>query len=68
MSVIGIDLGITRVSLVVLRDGDVAEEVARATERADAAVLLDQLEAMVDGARAADLEAVGLGLPRIVEL
>jgi glucokinase len=67
VSVIGIDLGITRVSLVVLRDGDVAEEVARATERADAAVLLDQLEAMVDGARAADLEAVGLGLPRIVE-
>ena len=65
---IGVQLGPTRVAVASLRDGMLGEPLVRPTDRSDAASLLDQIEAMVDGVRAEDVRAVGLGLPRIVDV
>jgi glucokinase len=65
--VIGVQLGPTRVAATTLRDSKLGDPLVRPTERSDAAALLDQLEAMVDGVRSNDVSAVGLGVPRIVD-
>jgi glucokinase len=65
--VIGIDLGVTTVAVVLVRDRDLGERLVQPTERSDAAALIDQLAALVQSARAADLSAVGIAVPRIVE-
>lgn len=65
---IGVHLGPTRVAVASLRDGVVGEPLVRATDRSDAASLLDQLEEMVGSVRTEDVRAVGLGLPRIVDV
>jgi len=67
ISVIGIDVGATRVAAVSLRDGGRGEPRVQPTERSEAAMLIDQLAAMVQSAGADDLQAVGIGVPRIVE-
>jgi glucokinase len=66
-SVLGIDLGVTRLAVAPLRDGQLGESRVRATERSDAAALIDQLAAMVETVRTDDLQGVGIGVPRIVE-
>jgi glucokinase len=66
--VIGAHLGPTRVAVAPLRDGALADPLVRPTERADAAALLDQLEGMVDSVRGADVVAVGIAVPRIVDV
>jgi glucokinase len=66
-SVLGIDLGVTRLAVAPLRDGELGESRVRATERSDAAALIDQLAAMVETVRTDDLQGVGIGVPRIVE-
>jgi glucokinase len=55
------------VAAAPLRDGELPEPLVRPTERADAAALLDQLEAVIDSVRSRDVAAVGLGVPRIVD-
>jgi glucokinase len=65
--VIGLDVGVTRVTAASLRDRRLGEPLVQPTERADADALLDQLEAMVAGARGDDLAAVGVALPRVVD-
>src|SRR2546423_14370245 len=66
-SVLGIDLGATRVAVAPLRDGELGESLVQATERSDAAALIDQLAAMVGLVRTDDVQGVGIGVPRIVE-
>src|SRR2546423_3556269 len=66
-SVVGIDLGVTRVALAALREDGLGEPLVQPTERSDAAALIDQLEAMLERARPDDLAAVGIGVPRVVE-
>jgi glucokinase len=65
--VIGIDVGVTRTALASLRGGALGESVVQPTRCSEAGELVDQIEAMVDIARAEDLEGVGVGLPRAVE-
>ncbi len=65
--VIGIDLGPTKVALASLRDGQLGEPLARATERSDPATLITQLAALVESAGIDDLQGVGVCVPRIVE-
>jgi len=66
-SVIGIDLGITRVTAAVLRGGELDEPLVRPTERSETEVLVDQLATLVDAVRTDDLLGVGVAVPRIVE-
>ena len=66
-SVIGVDLRATKVAVAPLRDGRLGEPVVRRTECSDSAALIDQLAAMVRSARADDLGAVGIGVPRVVD-
>jgi glucokinase len=64
-SVIGVEVGRSRVVLATLRDD--GERGASVVEPTDRRAVLDQLEAIVDGAREDDLEAVGIAVPRTVE-
>jgi glucokinase len=66
--VIGIDLRPTEVAVAPLVDGQLGAPLVRATERSDPDALIDQLAAMVESARAEELGAVGIGVPRIVEV
>jgi glucokinase len=67
VSVIGIDLGPTKVVATPLRDRRLGEVVVQPTERSDPAALIDQLAAVVESARTDELMGVGIGVPRIVE-
>ena len=58
----------SRVAAAPLRAGALAEPLTRATEHADADTLVDQLVDMVDIVRSADVAAVGLAVPRIVDV
>jgi glucokinase len=64
-SVIGVDVGHSRVALATLRDD--GERGASLVEPTDRTAVLDQLEAIVERAREDDLEAVGIAVPRTVE-
>jgi glucokinase len=64
--VIGIDLRPTKVAVAPLRDGGLGESRAQPTECSQAAALIDQLAAMIEGVRTDDLLGVGIGVPRIV--
>jgi glucokinase len=66
-SVIGVDLGGTKVALATLRDSVLSESLLKPTDLSSASALIDQLVAMVDSARGDTLDAVGIGVPSIVE-
>src|SRR3954454_15863493 len=66
-AVIGIDLRPTKVAVAPLRDDRLGEPLVAPTECSQAAALVDQLAAMVESRRPADLAPVGIGVPRIVE-
>jgi glucokinase len=66
-SVIGIDLGDTKVTVAPLRERELGKSLVQPTERSDAATLIEQLAAMVESARTDDVLGVGIGVPRIVE-
>src|SRR3954466_6996779 len=66
-SVLGIDLNATRVAIAPLRGEMLGEAQVKRTECSDTGALVNQLEAMVAGARPEALDGVGIGLPRIVE-
>src|SRR5437763_13997152 len=65
--VIGIDLGVTRVAVALLRDREPSEPLVRPTERSDTDALVGQIAELVDQARTDDVAAVGGGVARVVE-
>jgi len=66
-SVIGVDLGGTKVIVACLRGNQLSESCLEATDRSASTALIDQLVAMVDQIRSDDLAAIGIGVPSIVE-
>jgi glucokinase len=65
--VIGVDLGGTKVALALLRGSSLGESQLEPTDLSSASALIDQLVAMVENARDDSLDAVGIGVPSIVE-
>lgn len=65
--VVGIDLGGTKVIAACLRDGELCESVMEPTECASSHALIDQLVGLVKRVRTADLSAVGIGTPSVVD-
>jgi glucokinase len=66
-SVLGIDLGGTKVAAAELRDRRLGESVIEPTDCSGSDQLIDQLASLVDKVRSDDLSAVGIGVPSVVE-
>jgi glucokinase len=66
-SVIGVDLGGTKVAVAPLVGRHFGDSVLLPTDRSGSGALIDQLVAMVNKIRSDDLAAVGIGVPSIVE-
>lgn len=66
-SVIGVDLGGTKVAAARLRGADLSESVLEPTQLSSKDALIDQLTALVDDVRDGELEGVGVGVPSLVE-
>jgi glucokinase len=66
-SVIGVDLGGTKVVVACLRGRKIGESVLLPTDRSGSVALIDQLVAMVGRIRPDDLAAVGIGVPSVVD-
>ena len=66
-SVIGVDLGGTKVAVALLRDSVLGDSLIKPTDLSSASGLIDELVAMVESAREGSLDAVGIGVPSIVE-
>jgi glucokinase len=66
-TVVGVDLGGTKVAAAPLTDGRLGESVVNPTSLSDTATLIDELAAVVEEAAGDPLEAVGIGVPSIVE-
>ncbi len=66
-SVIGVDLGGTKVAVAPLHGRDFGESLLLPTDRSGSGALIDQLVAMVNKIRRDDLAAIGIGVPSIVE-
>jgi glucokinase len=66
-SVIGVDLGGTKVIVACLRGNQLSESLLEPTDRTASTPLIDQLVAMVNRIRSDDLAAVGIGVPSVVE-
>lgn len=64
---IGVDVGGTKVSVAVLEDGVLSEPAEIPTEKGSSQALVDQLAAVVDGARGDGADAAGLGIPAAIE-
>ena len=67
IAAVGVDLGGTKVAAAPLCDGQLGESVVRATSLADSSDLLEELVAVVREAAGERLDAVGVGVPSIVE-
>jgi glucokinase len=66
-SVIGVDLGGTKIAAAALTDSDLSESALRPTELSGQDALIDQLVEIIDDLRSDRLDAVGVGVPSIVE-
>ncbi len=66
-SVIGVDLGGTKVVVACLRGRGMSESALLPTDRSGSGALIDQLVALVNQIRSDDLAAVGIGVPSVVE-
>jgi glucokinase len=66
-SVIGVDLGGTKVSVAVLRDRELSAQLLEPTDCSHRDALIEQLAGLIDRVRDGDLRAVGLGVPSVVE-
>jgi glucokinase len=67
---IGVDVGGTKVSLSVMRDGTFSQPRLTATERSEGERLIAQLTQLISGEAASsgrDVAAVGLGIPSVIE-
>jgi glucokinase len=65
--VVGVDLGGTKVAVAPLRDRELGDSLIKPTDLRDSDGLIDQLVDMVCEVRDGELEAVGIGVPSIVE-
>jgi glucokinase len=66
-AVVGVDLGGTKVAAAPLRDGRLGESTIHPTSLDDTDRLLDELAEVVREAAAGPIDAVGLGVPSIVQ-
>jgi glucokinase len=66
-TVIGVDLGGTKVAAATLQDRKLGESLIEPTDRSGSAALIDQLVAMVESVRQDGLDAVGIGVPSVVD-
>jgi glucokinase len=66
-SVIGVDLGGTKIAAAGLTDSDLSESTLEPTELTSQDALIDQLARIIDELRGDRLDAVGVGVPSIVE-
>ena len=66
-SVIGVDLGGTKVAVASLSGSQLSDSTLEPTDRSSSDKLLDQITRMVKEAADDDLAAVGIGVPSIVE-
>lgn len=67
MSIVGVDLGGTKVAVALLRGRELSEAELHPTELSDSGALVNQLAAIITAVKSDDLEAVGIGVPSIVE-
>ena len=67
MNVIGVDLGGTKTAAAHLRDDRLEDAQVQPTELASADALIEQVSSIVAAMRDDGLEAVGIGVPSIVE-
>jgi glucokinase len=66
-SFVGVDLGGTKVAAAPLVDAELGESVLHPTDRSSAGALVDQLASLVAETAEGRLDAVGVGVPSIVE-
>ncbi|MHB8659841.1 MAG: ROK family protein [Solirubrobacteraceae bacterium] len=66
-TVVGIDLGGTKVATAVMRRRSVAQAHVTPTVRSGAGALIDQLVECVTNLGESEIEAVGIGVPSVVE-
>ncbi|HEY2160336.1 MAG TPA: ROK family protein [Solirubrobacteraceae bacterium] len=67
LAAVGVDLGGTKVAAAPLRDGLLGDSVVRPTPRSGGSGLLDELVAVIRDVAPGALDAVGVGVPSIVE-
>jgi glucokinase len=67
ISVAGVDIGGTKVALAVKRGSELGPSQLQPTRRQSAQELIDQLAEMIEAAKAEGLDAVGIGVPSVVE-
>ena len=65
--VIGLDLGGTKIAVARLSGGELSASVIKPTDLSDQDALIEQLVAMIGESRGDELDAVGFGVPSIVE-
>ena len=66
-SVIGVDIGGTKVAVAPLRDRQLGESVIQPTEVSSGPALIEQLASTVAKVRDDELDGVGIGVPSVVE-
>ncbi len=64
---VGVDVGGTKVAVAALRDGELSGHHLEPTEKSGAEQLIDSIVAAVDRVRTAGTEAVGLGIPSVID-
>ncbi|HEY3726956.1 MAG TPA: ROK family protein [Solirubrobacteraceae bacterium] len=64
---IGVDLGGTKIAVATLRGPKLSDSALKPTNRADTDALIDQLAETVESCRSDALDAVGVGVPSVVE-
>jgi glucokinase len=67
ISVAGVDIGGTKIAVAVKRGNELGPSELQPTRRDSAQELIDQLVEMIDAAKAEGLDAVGIGVPSVVE-
>ena len=66
-SVVGVDLGGTKLAVALLSAGELAESVLRPTDLSSSSALIDQIVELVEEVRGDGLHGVGVGVPSVVE-
>jgi glucokinase len=67
VTVVGVDLGGTKLAAAPLRERELGESLVKPTDLSGGEALIDQIVAMVAEVKDRELEAVGVGVPSIVE-
>jgi glucokinase len=66
-AVIGVDLGGTKVAAARLHDAVLSDSVIEPTQLSSNQALIEQLVGLVEQVRQSELDAVGIGVPSVVE-